>query len=423
MSDVQPPRPVSPDHYRSVEFMRLEWERLWPRVWMFAGPSADVAEPGDFVTINLGPEPLLITRDDAGVLSGFYNVCQHRGRKLCDVHRGRVQGLRCPFHGWTYNLDGSLRSMPDAEQFPQAWEELALEPISVAEVKGFLWVCLGQDPEPIEDFLGPEVLDWLEGFRPGPQWSLGNEFSLCVHANWKCGVDIMIEWLHIHVLHPHLLQTIDDTDIQATALGPRHWYVRAPMPLPSKRLGPDAPPHPLLEEELRRAGLAESDWTGTAEEVRAALVRLRRATGAAEGYDDTGLNDDKLTDNNELVLFPNTQMMFFAREMVVFRHRPHATDPLRSWFDFQVYVRLPEGAPPLPRPTPAILDVDRELEQIPTQSVREDIQTLDILHEGMRSRGFRGANMGHSEAVARSIHDTVDRYVATPPGEPVEFAD
>lgn len=414
-------RPLDPARYHSPEFMRAEWDRLWPRVWMFVGPAADLAEPGSWVTHKVGMEPLLLTRDEAGVVRGFYNVCQHRGRPLCDAHRGRGATLRCPFHSWTYALDGSLRNMVDPHLFPQPRETLGLEPISVREFAGFLWVNLDKDAEPLESYLG-EVATQIQAYRPGHEWAIVEDVSIELRSNWKAGVDVFIEWLHIHAQHPELLTILDETRVKATQLGPRHWNVTTPMSVPSARLERITGLPGMLKDQLLRGGLDPARFTGTAHEVRAALAAHLRAAGPADGFDDSALSDEQLTDNNEFFIFPNVQLIYYARELMVFRHRPHATDPLRAYLDFQLYKRLPDAKRNRPpRPEPKLLDVIRDADRLPGDVIRQDATALDALHGGLRSRGLRRINLGRGEFIVRHMHDVVDRYLATPPEEPLRF--
>ncbi len=106
--------------YLSPEIMRLEWERMWKRVWLYAGPLADLQQVGDYFTFDIGPESVLVVRTDAEQVSAMYNVCQHRGRRLRPAGCGFANSFKCPYHLWRYDLDGRLINAPDsAFDFPQ----------------------------------------------------------------------------------------------------------------------------------------------------------------------------------------------------------------------------------------------------------------------------------------------------------------
>ena len=92
---------ITKDRYLSAEYQRREHERLWPSVWNLAGPTSDVAKPGDYLVFDLGVESVLVVRGDGGTLRAFHNVCQHRGRRLRDAGCGHTGSFQCPYHLWT----------------------------------------------------------------------------------------------------------------------------------------------------------------------------------------------------------------------------------------------------------------------------------------------------------------------------------
>src|SRR5262245_15872247 len=109
---------VPKERYTAPDFMRLEGERMWTRNRLVAGPGPDVPEAGDGFSFEIGPESILVTRDRTGTLRAHFNVCQHRGNRLCEPGRGRTPTFSCRYHAWEWNLDGTLRHAPDAADFP-----------------------------------------------------------------------------------------------------------------------------------------------------------------------------------------------------------------------------------------------------------------------------------------------------------------
>ena len=108
-ADPQCNATLSSDRYTSNEFMNKEWERLWTQCWLFAGVLTDLKEPGDFFIYDIGRESIIITLNDNNNISAFYNTCQHRGNKIFTEDSGWVKQISCPYHGWTYGLDGELK--------------------------------------------------------------------------------------------------------------------------------------------------------------------------------------------------------------------------------------------------------------------------------------------------------------------------
>src|SRR2546422_3807810 len=105
---------MSAERYLSERTMRLEMQRLWRRVWQFAGLARDVERVGDYFTYELGPETIVVVRSAEG-LRAFHNICRHRGHPLCVAERGHLEEFACPFHGWRYDLQGVLCGLPARE--------------------------------------------------------------------------------------------------------------------------------------------------------------------------------------------------------------------------------------------------------------------------------------------------------------------
>jgi phenylpropionate dioxygenase-like ring-hydroxylating dioxygenase large terminal subunit len=148
---------IPKDRYTSPEFARLEWERMWTRTWQCAGPVSDLLEPGDYLTYEIGSESILVTRHGTGDgdVAAFYNVCQHRASQIRQPGVGHARQLVCPYHLWTYDLEGRLVEVPDREDFPQGIPVGMCLPQVRAEVwGGWVWVNLDPDAAPLAEFLG-----------------------------------------------------------------------------------------------------------------------------------------------------------------------------------------------------------------------------------------------------------------------------
>ena len=113
----QRPTLVPADRYYSAAFAQLEVERMWPKVWQVACTVDHVAEPGDYFEYRCGPYSVLIVRGDDGTLRAFQNVCRHRGNSLCAGSGSDLRELRCGYHGWTWDLAGVLKRVPNRKGF------------------------------------------------------------------------------------------------------------------------------------------------------------------------------------------------------------------------------------------------------------------------------------------------------------------
>jgi phenylpropionate dioxygenase-like ring-hydroxylating dioxygenase large terminal subunit len=192
------------DAYTSPERLRAERERLFPRTWQLAGRVEQVEGPGDHFTCDVAGEPVLVVNTGDEGIRAFYNVCRHRGRQLVGDGPCRpARALACPYHGWTYALDGRLLSAPGFADRPAS--DLGLVPVSVAVWDRLVFVHLDADPEPLEGYLG-ELTAGLAGiFQPAV---LVAEKCLDLDANWKTALEAFIETHHITSLHPQVAKAL-----------------------------------------------------------------------------------------------------------------------------------------------------------------------------------------------------------------------
>jgi Rieske 2Fe-2S family protein len=196
--------------YHATEVFDLERERIFARNWFYAGRAEGLDEPGDFVAVDVAGESVIVVRTKDDELRGFYNVCRHRGSRLCDDASGTMKGaIKCPYHAWAYSFDGRLIGTPNVAKDEVDRDSLSLWPVSVDTWQGFLFVHLDPDPMPLEESLREHPdspLSFarfnLDGLRIGHQTV--NE----VQANWKILIDNYNECLHCPTVHPELVAVI-----------------------------------------------------------------------------------------------------------------------------------------------------------------------------------------------------------------------
>jgi phenylpropionate dioxygenase-like ring-hydroxylating dioxygenase large terminal subunit len=399
--------PIPKTRYTSAEFMRRETERLWPRVWLLAGPVADAARPGDWFTFEIGPESIIVTRDRDGRLHAHHNVCLHRGNRLCDPGRGHSATFSCRYHAWEWNLDGTLRCATDAETFPQGVPAgLRLGPVHCETWGGFVWINMSPDAEPLAEYLG--VLPEHLGPYHFDEHVLVDDVTLEIACNWKTCVDAFNEAYHVQGTHPELLEWTDDVNVQIDLYG-RHSRFIFPVGVPSPRLGRLARiPAPMQDILMRGAGLDPENFAGTVAEVRPAVLAAMRKLGEDLGMDFSALRDEQMIDDYHYTIFPNVTLNVHGRGFWLFRHRPHPTDPERMLFDFQDYVRWPAHLGARERP-PTRQDVQggTSLGQV----LDQDLYNLPRVQAGMRSRAFTGLLLSAQERRIRHFHRVLEGYV------------
>ncbi len=190
--------------YTSPVVFEQEQERVFSRSWVAAGREEQLPNPGDYFLLDLAGESLIITRDASGRLHAFYNVCRHRGTRLCTEAAGRFRKtIQCPYHAWTYALDGSLlvaRNMEGAANFERA--EYPLQEASLGVFEGFIFVCLDEaGPSAAQNFapLDGRFTAWAL-----PDLRAARRIEYDVAANWKLIFQNYSECYHCPVLHPQL---------------------------------------------------------------------------------------------------------------------------------------------------------------------------------------------------------------------------
>jgi Rieske 2Fe-2S family protein len=208
------PRPtLRGTDYSSEAVYEEERERLFFRGWFCIGRADEVPASGDYLVRDVAGESIFVVRNRAGELRAFYNVCAHRGTRILDEDPacGSVgKAIKCPYHAWSYDLDGRLLATPNVhedEQFERA--DYRLNKVAVDQHGGFLFVSLAAEPGSLLDWLrnSNETILEFERYRLG-ELRLGRRISYDVAANWKIVVENYNECLHCPQIHPELVQVI-----------------------------------------------------------------------------------------------------------------------------------------------------------------------------------------------------------------------
>jgi Rieske 2Fe-2S family protein len=193
-------------YYTSPEVFREEADRILFRNWVCARRAEQIPEPGDFFLCEIGTESFIVLRDREGGIRAFYNVCRHRGTRLCEQSSGRfANAITCPYHAWTYHLDGVLRGAPSMEGVEDfSPEEYTLHGVGAAEWEGFLFLNMNQSPEPFERVFAP-MIGRLSRFNL-PHLRTQRRIDYDVRANWKLVIQNYSECYHCPAVHPALVK-------------------------------------------------------------------------------------------------------------------------------------------------------------------------------------------------------------------------
>ncbi len=398
--------------YYDHEFMKLEWERIWTRVWLLACREDDIPEPGDYVVTEMGPESVLVVRQEDGGVKAFYNVCQHRGNRLRGPGIGSAKTFKCAYHHWEYRLDGSFENIPDLETFPQGAPCRGLEEMRCDTWGSFVWYSFNPEVEPLLDFLDP-IPQHLAPYN-FDRMALTRDVTIEWDCNWKTSVDAFNESYHVQGIHPQLLWYLDDYNIQIDCYERHNRYLIPFATIsPRVKLPPDVPP--AIKAIMQEAGMDPADYDGKIKDLRVNIQKFKRKHGADQGKDYSRLNDDQLTDDYHYLIFPNITLNIHADDLMLFRQRPHPTDPDRMYFDVQTYELIPDGEEWPERPEHGqFKHGDKSIGLV----LDQDAFNLPTVQQGMHSRGYRGLWIGNQELRIRHFHKVIDDYIYGPDGKP-----
>ena len=189
------------------EMLEAEKDLLFRRHWQLVCHERDIPEHGDFITLDIVGERALVIRGHDGRVRAFHNLCRHRGSRVVAESAGRCKSaIICPFHGWAYNLDGSLRGAAQPKSLPDLDpQEYGLKSIEMDIWQGFVFVRFLPGPQPALSELFAHVEDEIEQYKLPSLEPTGEGFWASeVRANWKCVRDVDNEGYHVPMAHPGL---------------------------------------------------------------------------------------------------------------------------------------------------------------------------------------------------------------------------
>lgn len=224
--------------YVDPDFHRLDMELIWYRDWLFVGHDCEITRPGSYFTVQVGDYPVVVVRGRDGVIRALHNTCRHRGSRVCAEQRGMAARLVCPYHQWTYDLDGSLvfaRQMGE----DLCKQDLGLKPVACESVAGYVFICLADEPADfapfralMEPYFAPHRL---------VEAKVAHETTIIEKGNWKLVWENNRECYHCAANHPELCKTYPEaptvTGVSGAESDPEmlaHWRHCEAAGLPSR---------------------------------------------------------------------------------------------------------------------------------------------------------------------------------------------
>jgi phenylpropionate dioxygenase-like ring-hydroxylating dioxygenase large terminal subunit len=423
------------DQHTSLDFMKLEWKQIWTKAWLFAGLESDIPERGDYFIYNLGRESIVVMRQQDGSVASFYNACQHRGNRIFTGDWGSVADITCPYHGWTYEIDGALKKVPDEERFANGvpCAERSLKPVKTELWAGLVWINMNPDAAPLHKFLGL-IIDQLTPFH-FEDMVLVKHQTVSLDTNWKTAKDNFLEQYHVDFIHPQHASFVDCYNSTNDLWPYGHTCTRVEGYVTNPRYPIPVDPPEFMKVGLAGLGLDPNEFDGRVRDIRAAVQKQKRIVGAQLGHDYSELSDEQVSDVWQYDFFPNLFMTIKPEELWIYGPRPHPSDPNKCFFD-KWTLQIPMEAafdgekglflgadPTLSRPS----DSDRPEREVFTRddviagrnsmtiTIDQDIFYLNDMQNGLHSQGFDRALLNEDEARVQHFHDWVDDWVEDDP--------
>ncbi len=418
------------DRYTSAEFFQREMSDLWPRTWQWACREEHVPDVGDTYVYNIGQYSVIVVRSAADTIQAFLNSCTHRGtRILAGEGSGYVAAFTCPFHGWSWELDGAIRNIPGRWDFPHVCDAShALQAVKCETWGGFVFINMDPGAKPLAHYL--DVMP--EHFRHFPleRRRIRLHVRKILPANWKAAQEAFMEAYHNFETHDSPNGSNTQYDIFGKYVTRFIHNIGCYSPESLDDYPGEKWREPLLGEDEMAAFLAVYGLDpgtvppgGTARDHIAQA--LRQHFSATLGVDFSSTSECLLLDSIEYHLFPN--MFFFPGINIpmVYRFRPNGMDIDSSIFDVLILEPLPEGADhPLP-PEPVALDVDQSYTEVADLGWLAPVYDQDTGNLAMQQQGFKtsrkpGLTLGnYQESRIRRVHLTLDEFMSAGGGQGV----
>ena len=414
--------PIPASRYYDPEWAKLERDKVWMKTWQMACWSYDIPNPGDIYVYRILEKSVLIIRQRDGSLKALVNSCLHRGRELCDKHSSESE-LKCPYHYFTWALDGAVKWIPSKWDFPQIEEDkFRLPEIRLAEWNGFVFVCFDNDAPSLEDYLGKRMLDHWQSWDCHKRYKAVH-FEKHINCNWKTGQDAFIEGFHAFATHSQgaIYSSEDCGQVDIFEDAPHISRFVLPLGIPSHRLEPQ----PTDEEvfglivgaaTLRDVGNQPDARLEPGESLRHGYARLARSKLASDcGLDPDTISDCEAIDAISYFVFPNFMPWGSLTYPLVYRFRP-GKDP--DWCIWEAMLLRPFKGERPPSCETIVLGPDDPLRDVEALGglalvLHQDAVNLPLVQSGMKTlEKDEMAVSEYQELRIRHYHALLSEYIA-----------
>jgi phenylpropionate dioxygenase-like ring-hydroxylating dioxygenase large terminal subunit len=421
------------ERYTSVEFAKLEVDRLWRKVWQMVCREEDILKPGDHVVYDIVDDSFLITRTKDGSIKALQNTCLHRGRRLRG-RGGRVPEFRCPFHGLTWTLEGDMKDLPNDWDFQHVEKaNLCLPQAKVGTWGGYVFINMDPDCAPLEEHLGI-LPDHFKNTAYENRVKTAHVAQV-IPCNWKVAQEAFLESWHLTQTHPQSAPSAGDVSTQVDLFGDTLSRTLTPVGVASPNLlGLEEQDiydnylegRTFYQERLGVAGTKDfrkEDVDATLPEGMTARKKItqeiRRTVGAALNADLSDTPPFMLVDALEYFVFPNFVPWAQEQTNQVYRFRPNGLDPDSCIAEVMYLTPVADGAD---RPKPAKIRwlepgedwVDaKDLGRL-ASTINQDMLNLPEVQKGLKALSRTQDSIplaSYMESRIRHFHHTLEKFM------------
>ena len=405
--------------YTSQEFFDKEMDSMWSRVWQWACREEHIPEPGDFVVYDIGPHSFVVVRGNDNGIRAFYNSCLHRGTMLCSPGAsGSAPQMTCPYHGWAWNLDGSLKEIPSDWDFQHTTQDgLKLPEIKVETWGGFVFINMDPHAQPLKEYIAP-LADHFAN------WNLEDRY-ISVHvqkelpSNWKAAAEAFMENYHTKTVHPQLIPSASGPSTQYDILGEHASRFYNLTTVPDPVIGRELSEQEKLDLALvGDGGMRQSVKVAEGSTARHTLASILREQFEEADVETSHLSDSEIIDTMEYTLFPNMFLFPGLSLPMIYRFRPLGTNPDKCLFDLLFLKPVPRSGERPDPPEPIKVGMNEsyttveELDRGMAEVYDQDTGNLELQQKGFYASKKRGETLANFQEVRiRHFHQTLDNYL------------
>ena len=412
--------PLDAARYTSPEFFRAEVERIWPNVWQLAAREEDMPDPGDVVVFENVGRTYLVVRQPDGSVRAFHNVCLHRGRKL-RTESGPATMFHCPYHGFAWNLDGSLNNIPCRWDFSHLKDEnMHLPEAETGRWGGYIFLRENPGGPTLEEFIAPlpeHFRRWPHEQRTTTVW-----VAKVIHANWKAVMEAFMEAWHAYTTHPQIAPFVSDANSRYNIYGDHVNVGYNPQGAMSPLMDPEGKSEQWVADQYmkfsRRHDPSQPLLVPEGSTARATLGQMARDTyRQTYGVEIDHATDAEMLDSLFYSVFPNWGPWGGFAAAIDYRFRPWP-DQDHTLMEVRMLAPVPPGQP-IPRGVPMIMLGDGvpwaaspEIGETLGNVLDQDVANVELVHAGLKASKTGKVQLGdYQEIRIRQFHQTADKYM------------